>query len=214
MITKEILKDIMPNIEKNILANQNFKGYTLDRIVGYLNKYAEEFGITTPLRQAHYLAQIAHECGEFRYTEENLNYSADGLLKVFSKYFNKANVASYARNPKKIASRAYANRMGNGNELSGDGWKYRGRGVIQLTGKDNYSAYKKYCGFDVVAQPDLIAQPVGAIRSSMWFWRLNGLNILADKGEFVLITKRINGGTNGIEDRKKYLQRATKALGL
>lgn len=210
VITKEILKAIMPNIEKNILANPNFKGYTLDRIVGYLNKYAEEFGITTPLRQAHYLAQIAHECGEFRYTEENLNYSAEGLLKIFGKYFNKANVNAYARNPKRIASKVYANRMGNGNELSGDGWKYRGRGVIQLTGKENYAEYKKYCGFDVVADPDLICKPVGAIRSSMWFWRLNGLNILADKGEFVLITKRINNGTNGLKERKEYLQKALK----
>lgn len=212
MITKEILKAIMPNVEKNIKNNPNFKGYDLDRIVGYMNKFAAEFDINPPARWAQYLAQIAHESGELRYTEENLNYSAEGLLKVFPRYFTAVSAGSYARNPYKIGSRVYANRMGNGAEVTGDGYTYRGRGLIQLTGKDNYTAYKKYCGYDVVADPDLLAKPVGAIRSSMWFWRMNGLNIPADKGEFVTITKRINGGTNGIEDRRKYLIRAKNVL--
>lgn len=215
-ITREILGKIMPNVGKNIQANKNFKGYAVEKIVEYLNRYAEEFGITTPLRWAHYLAQIAHESGELRYTEENLNYSAESLLKIFGKYFNKANVNAYARQPQKIANRVYANRMGNGNELSGEGWKYRGRGIIQLTGKSNYTEYKKYCGFDVVKEPELIAKPVGAIRSSMWYWSKNGLNKLADQNLSLEISRKVNGSNkpNGLEDRLKYLDRAKKALGL
>lgn len=204
----------MPNVEKNIKANPNFKGYSLDKIVEYLNRYSEEFGITTPARWAQYLAQIAHESGELRYTEENLNYSTEGLLRVFPKYFNKTNAASYARTPQKIASRVYANRMGNGSEATGDGWKYRGRGLLQITGEFNYAEYTEYCGFDVVKDPDLLAKPVGATRSSMWCWRLKGLNLLADKGDFTLITKRINGGYNGIDERRKYLLRAKRAFGI
>lgn len=215
-ITREILGKIMPNAGKNIQANKNFKEYAVEKIVEYLNRYAEEFGITTPLRWAHYLAQIAHESGELRYTEENLNYSAEGLLKIFGKYFNKANVNAYARQPQKIANRVYANRMGNGNELSGEGWKYRGRGIIQLTGKSNYTEYKKYCGFDVVREPELIAKPVGAIRSSMWYWSKNGLNKLADQNLSLEISRKVNGSNkpNGLEDRLKYLDRAKKALGI
>lgn len=202
----------MPNIEGNIKANPNFKGYTLDDIVAYLNRYAEEFGITTPARWAHYLAQIAHESGEFRCTEENLNYSAEGLLRVFPKYFSRNNVSGYARNPKKIASRVYANRMGNGSEATGDGWKYRGRGLLQITGEFNYAEYTEYSGFDVLKDPGLLCKPVGATRSSMWCWRLKGLNLLADKGDFTLITKRINGGTNGLAARRNYLIRAKQTL--
>ena len=202
----------MPNIEKNLQKNPNFKGETLESVTERLNKYAEEFGITTPQRWAHYLAQIAHECGEFRRTEENLNYSEEGLLKIFGKYFNKTQAKMYARNPALIASRVYAKRMGNGNEASGDGWRYRGRGVIQLTGKENYEAYKKYCRFDVVKDPDLISKPVGAIRSSMWYWRTMGLNNLADKGDLLTITKRINGGTNGLPERRAYFIKAKQEL--
>lgn len=187
MITKEILKAIMPNVEKNIKANPNFKGYDLDRIVGYMNKFAAEFDINTPARWAQYLAQIAHESAEMRYTKELASGAAYDTDRL-------------------------AQRLGNTPQADGDGQRYKGRGLIQLTGRANYEEYKKYCGFDVVKDPDLLAKPVGAIRSSMWFWRLNGLNILADKGEFVLITKRINGGTNGIEDRRKYLIRAKNVL--
>lgn len=204
----------MPNVEQNIKANPNFKGYTLARLVEKLNIYANEFGINTPKRWAHYLAQIAHECGEFRRTEENLNYSADGLLKIFGKYFNKSNVGQYARKPEKIANRVYANRMGNGSEASGEGYKYRGRGVIQLTGKDNYEAYKRYCGYDVVKEPELIAQPVGAIRSSMWFWRNRSLNDLAEKDNLKEITRRVNGGYNHLKERGEYLEKAKVELNI
>lgn len=206
------LKAIMPNIASNLKANKNFKGQTIESVTALLNKYAEEFEIVTPLQWVHYLAQIAHECAELRTSEENLNYSVEGLLKVFPKYFNKTNVSAYARKPEKIASRVYGGRMGNGVEATGEGWKYRGRGLIQLTGKSNYEAYKKYCGFDVVAQPDLLAQPIGAIRSSMWFWKKNGLNALADKDDTVGITKKINGGTNGLYERRNYVTKAKKVF--
>ena len=204
----------MPNITASISANKNLAGYNLDGIVVQMNRYAAEFGITTPLRWAHYLAQVAHESGGLRQTEENLSYSAEGLLKTFPKYFTKAYVNAYARQPQRIAGRVYANRMGNGAEATGDGWKYRGRGLIQLTGRTNYTVYRSYCGYDVVKDPDLLAKPVGAIRSSMWFWRNRGLNELADKNDLVAITKRINGGTNGLAERRAYLAKAKQALGV
>ena len=186
-ITKEQLKAIMPNIEGNIKRNKHFAGMTLDSVTELLNKYAIEFDITTPLRWAHYLAQIAHESMEFRYTEE---------------------IASGA----KYDTGALATRLGNTPAKDGDGQKYKGRGLIQLTGKYNYAEYKKYCGFDVVKQPELLAQPVGAIRSSMWFWRKKNLNYYADIDALLTITKLINGGTNGYSERKKYLDRARRAI--
>ena len=179
----------MPNVEKNIKANPNFKGYSLDKIVEYLNKYAEEFCINTPARWAQYLAQIAHESVEMRYTKELASGAAYDTGRL-------------------------AQRLGNTPQADGDGQKYKGRGLIQLTGRDNYEEYKKYCGFDVMKDPNLLAKPVGAIRSRMWFWRLKGLNLLADKGDFTLITKRINGGYNGIDERRKYLLRAKRAFGI
>ena len=136
---------------------------------------------------AHYLAQIAHESAELRYSEEIASGKAYDTGKL-------------------------AIKLGNTPEADGDGQKYKGRGLIQVTGRANYEAYKQYCGFDVVKQPELLAKPVGAIRSSMWFWKTKGLNELADRDEFTAITKRINGGTNGIEDRRKYLARAKKVL--
>lgn len=186
-ITKSQLKAIMPNVERNIAANPNFKGQTLDGIVVLLNKYAAEFAINTDLRWAHYLAQIAHESAEMRYTKELASGAAYDTGKL-------------------------AKRLGNTPEKDGDGQRYKGRGLIQLTGRSNYEAYKKYCGFDVVKDPELLAKPVGAIRSSMWFWRLNGLNVLADNDDVVAATKRINGGTNGLYERRMYLTRAKKAL--
>ena len=183
-ITLEILQKIEPNITANIRANVNFKGYPIERLVGYLNTYALEFGITTPLRWAHYLSQIMHESGGFRYSEE-------------------------------IASgKAYEGRKDLGNTQKGDGVKYKGRGLIQLTGRANYTKYKAYCGFDVVSQPELLARPIGAVRSSMWYWKKNSLNYYADRDEFVKITKRINGGTNGLKQRETYLKRAKAALGI
>jgi putative chitinase len=186
-ITEDILKKVMPNVEKNIKANPNFRGYNIGDIVRYLNKFAEEFDIDNAARWAHYLAQIAHESAEMRYTKE----LASGVAYDTGKL---------------------AKRLGNTPEADGDGQRYKGRGLIQLTGRANYEAYKKYCGFDIIKNPDLLAQPVGAIRSSMWFWRTNGLNQLADAGLFREITKKINGGTNHIEKRQEYLLRAENVL--
>lgn len=186
-ITLKQIKIIMPNIVGNISKNPNFKGYTADTIVGLLNKYAKEFEINSPLRWIHYLSQIAHESCEMRYSEELASGKAYDTGKL-------------------------AVKLGNTPQADGDGQKYKGRGLIQLTGLANYKDYKKYCGFDVVADPKLLAKPVGAIRSSMWFWKTKGLNELADKDAFLTITKRINGGTNGLLDRQKYLNRAKKAI--
>lgn len=181
-ITVKQLLAIMPNALSYVAKNKNFAGYSLESIVLRMNKYAKEFGIDSPQRWAHYLAQIAHESLELRYSEE-------------------------------IASgKAYEGRKDLGNIYKGDGVRFKGRGLIQLTGRTNYTAYKDFCGFDVVRQPELLAKPVGAVRSSMWFWKSNGLNALADRDEFTAITKRINGGTNGIEDRRKYLARAKRVL--
>ena len=181
-ITVKQLLAIMPNARSYVAKNKNFAGYSLESIVLRLNKYAKEFGIDSPQRWAHYLAQIAHESMELRYSEE-------------------------------IASgKAYEGRKDLGNIYKGDGVRFKGRGLIQLTGRTNYTAYKDFCGFDVVKQPELLCKPVGAIRSSMWFWKKKGLNTLADKDDFATITKRINGGTNGWDDRKKYYGRAYKEL--
>ena len=156
----------------------------------------EKFNITNPLRLSHFLAQAAHESGNFKFLKENLNYSADSLLKVFPKYFkDKATADKYARNPEKIASRVYASRMGNGDEASGEGFKFRGRGYIQLTGKDNYKAFSNFIGEDCVANPDLVSDKYPLI-SAAWFFDKNNLWTICDKGasdEVVTsVTKRVN----------------------
>lgn len=173
----------MPNAPKNVGRNPHFSGYTFEQILLYILRYAQEFDINTPLRWCHYLAQIAHESAELRYSEE-------------------------------IASgKAYEGRKDLGNVYKGDGARFKGRGLIQLTGRTNYTTYKAFCGFDVVKQPELLCKPVGAIRSSMWFWWKKGLNELADMDDFMTITKRINGNKpNGVENRKEYLARAKKVL--
>ena len=165
----------------------------------------EKFNITNPLRLSHFLAQAAHESGNFKFLKENLNYSADSLLKVFPKYFkDKVTADKYARNPEKIANRVYASRMGNGDEASGEGFKFRGRGYIQLTGKDNYKAFSNFIGEDCVANPDLVSDKYPLI-SAAWFFDKNNLWTICDKGasdEVVTsVTKRVNGGTHGLADR-------------
>ena len=171
---------------------------------------SQKFGITTPLRLAHFLAQCSHESGDFKAVRENLNYSAEGLRKIFGKYFpTDALAAQYARQPEKIANKVYANRMDNGDEASGDGWKFRGRGYIQLTGKHNYTKFGEAIGEDIPSNPDLVAEKYPLL-SAAWFWSSNGLNALADKGaseaEVTTITKRVNGGTIGLEDRIKHFK--------
>lgn len=184
--------------------------------VDTFNKWSDKFGITTPLRAAHFISQCVHECAELKAFEENLNYSEKGLLKVFPKYFNAATAKQYSRKPEKIANRVYANRMGNGNEASGDGWKYKGRGAIGLTGRSNYLAYSTsgFCIGDLIAHPEWLAKSPGCYKSAMWFWWKNGLNAIADTGDVNAVTKRVNGGYNGLDSRKKYLVRAKEALGI
>ena len=165
----------------------------------------------TPERAAHFFAQTAHETGEYKLFSENLNYSAAGLQGTFGKYFPGTIEESYARNPEKIANRVYADRMGNGNEASGDGWKYRGRGALQLTGKANYQAFSTYLNKpEIMDNPDLVATTY-AFESAMYFFDKNKLWAMCDQGitdaAILAITKRINGGTNGLEHRNKLTKK-------
>ena len=191
-----------------------------DEFVAATNMWSMHYGVNSNKRMVHFLAQVFCESAELKFVEENLNYSADGLLKTFPKYFNTQTANAYARNPQKIANRVYANRMGNGNEQSGDGWKYRGRGLIQITGRQNVTAYSKsdLCTIDAVGNPDLLCKFPDHTKTALWFWEKNGLNELADKddggkcGEDIVeqITKKVNGGLNGISSRKYYYRRFKK----
>lgn len=172
----------------------------------------EKYGVNTPLRIAHFMSQIEHE-SNLKPVQENLNYSAQGLLNVFSKYFiSKETAKSYERQPERIANRVYANRMGNGSESSGEGWRYRGRGFIQLTGKENYFHLANDTDLDVLKNPDLLLEEANAMISAIWFWNKNGLNKFADKDDVEAITKRINGGYNGLTHRKELLNKYKKEL--
>ena len=167
----------------------------------------EKFGIDNPLKLSHFLSQCAHESGNFKFVKENLNYSADGLRKIFPKYFPTIEIANkYARQPEKIANKVYANRMGNGDEASGDGWKYKGAGYIQLTGKDNYAAFDKFVDDDIMANPDLVATKYPLMRAAFFFHK-NKLWDVCDKGHgddvVLAVTKRVNGGTHGLADRQE-----------
>jgi putative chitinase len=166
----------------------------------------EKFGIDGPLRLSHFLSQCAHESGNFKFVKENLNYSADGLRKIFPKYFPTIESANkYARQPEKIANKVYGSRMGNGDEASGDGFKFRGRGYIQLTGKDNYAAFDKFVDDDIMANPDLVATKY-PLTSAAFFFHKNNLWSVCDRGHsddvVLAVTKRVNGGTHGLADRQ------------
>lgn len=169
----------------------------------------DDFDINTPLRISHFLAQTSHESNDFKVLVESLNYSQEGLLRTFKKYFTPEQALAYARKPQAIANRVYANRLGNGPESSGEGWKYRGRGAIQITGKTNYLNCSQYLfGDDVLLKtPDLLLEPKYAILSACWFFEVNGLNKIADGNNIEIITKKINGGTNGLVDRMKRFDR-------
>ncbi len=180
----------------------------IDRYLDPLNSTIVTFEINTPKRVSMFLAQVGHESGELQRIEENLNYSAERLLVVFPKYFRDVDVKLYARNPEKIANRVYANRMGNGPEASGDGYRYRGRGLIQLTGFNNYSDYAKSLGIGVKETVEYLGTPMGAVASSGWFWKTRGLNPVADRGDVVTATKLINGGTIGLSDRTNLYNKA------
>jgi putative chitinase len=192
------------------LKLERLKGHIPDSVIAQIPDTASKFQINTPLRLAHFLAQCGHESGGFRATQENLNYSAKGLNGIFKKYFpTEAAAAPYARQPEKIASKVYANRMGNGNEASKEGFKFRGRGYIQLTGKENYTSFGKSINEDICSNPDKVAVNY-ALLSAAWFFNKNGLHKIADEGSsdviVTKITKRVNGGTIGLPDRIKHFK--------
>ena len=186
------------------------KGHIPDTVIAQIPGVMESFSVNTPLRLAHFLAQCGHESGGFRLTQENLNYSAKGLMGIFKKYFpTQALADAYARKPEKIANKVYGGRMGNGLEATGEGYKFRGRGYIQLTGKQNYTAFDLAVEDDILANPDLVSTK-HALASAAWFWKKNGLNLIADTGSssevVTKITKRVNGGTIGLPDRIKHFK--------
>ena len=189
------------NIEK-------LKGHVPDSVLAQIPDVAKKFNITTPLRLAHFLAQCGHESGGFKFLNENLNYSAKGLRGTFPKYFPTDEIAAkYERKPELIASKVYGGRMGNGAEETKEGFKFRGRGYIQLTGKDNYTKFAKFIGEDTVANPDLVATKY-PLASAAFFFDSNGLWAICDKGAdqatVTAVTKRVNGGTIGLADRLNH----------
>ncbi|MDI3489576.1 MAG: putative chitinase [Thauera sp.] len=181
--------------------------------VAPLNATAERYEITTPRRVACWLGQLAHESRSFSTVVENLNYSAPRLLAVFPKYFDAQSAEEYARNPARIASRVYGGRMGNGSEATSDGWHFRGRGLIQITGRENYERCGNALGVDLTRRPGLLEQPMYAALSAGWFWDRAKLNDRADRMDIAGITRAINGGTNGAEDRIQLTAKALRALG-
>jgi len=201
-------------IDAPVLRTLGVSSENIDTYLPWLNMAMVRYEIDSPVRQAMFLSQIAHESGNFRFVEENLNYSVNGLRSVFGKYFaNDEIAAQYARQPERIANRVYANRMGNGDEYSGDGWKYRGRGLIQLTGKNNYLTYTMQSNNDSLIDPQIVIEPEYATDSAGWFWATNGLNILADKGDVKRVTRKVNGGYNGLADREAKFGKLMVILG-
>jgi putative chitinase len=205
-----ILTEPAPVASVGGLKLEKLKGHIPDAVIAQIPDTAAKFQINTPLRLAHFLAQCGHESGGFRATQENLNYSAKGLNGIFKKYFpTEASAAAYARQPQKIASKVYGGRMGNGPESTGEGYKFRGRGYIQLTGKENYTAFGKAINEDILSNPDKVAANY-ALLSAAWFFNKNGLHKMADEGATDLvvtkITKRVNGGTIGLPDRIKHFK--------
>lgn len=179
-----------------------------------LNAVLPEFEINTPNRICAFISQCAHESTDFTRVVENLNYSKEGLLKIFPKYFNEKSAEECARQPMKIANIVYANRMGNGDTASGDGFKYRGRGLIQLTGKNNYVTFSKDTFGDdrLLTDPDFLLTKEGALKSACWFWKKNNLNAIADKEDIVELTRKINGGKHGLEDRTERFIKLKNAI--
>jgi putative chitinase len=190
VLTVEMFKKVFPQNKTPEAVHDVFK------------KYFAQYEINTTNRRAGFLAQCGHESNGFTVLKENLNYSAEGLVKIFKKYFPTLELAKkYARQPEKIANKVYANRMGNGPEASGDGWKFAGKGAIQLTGKENYSAFAKFKGMEIDEVVAYLQTLEGAIESALWFWKSHGLNAYCDKDDIVGMTKKINGGTIGLDDR-------------
>jgi putative chitinase len=186
--------------------------------VDALNETFDRFQIDTPMRQASFIGQCGHECGQFRVLEENLNYKAATLLKLFPRTprrswgFTPEEAAAYERQPKRIANRIYSNRMNNRDEASGDGYRFRGRGCIQLTGSANYHHAGRALGVDFIMEPDLVATPKYAAMTAGWFWNTQKINQYADVQDWIGMTKRINGGTIGLDDRIKHIMQALQIL--
>ena len=183
--------------------------FVLKNFVDPINKVIEDFDINTPNRIAMFLAQVGHESGGLTKLHENLNYKPARLLQIFPKYFKDVDPEDYDT-PEKIANRVYSSRMGNGDEESGDGYRFRGRGAIQLTGRSNYTACGEDLEVDLINNPDWLETPEGAIMSAAWFWDQHDLNAYADASDVIAVTKKINGGTIGIEDRKELFAEAVK----
>jgi putative chitinase len=191
MITKEQLQNFFEDTNESII----------DSFVDPLNKTCEKFDINSTNRIAMFIAQVGHESGGLNHTKENLNYKAAQLLKIFPRYFENIDPVNYEHQPEKIANRIYSGRMGNGSEESGDGWKFRGRGLIQLTGKENYTKFANALGMDLDAAVDYLETPEGAAMSAGWYWNDRHLNDFADAGDTEKVTRRINGGTIGLQER-------------
>lgn len=207
ILTKPILVRMFPNVLRSTL--------NVDLMIDVLNDVFENSrGLNTLNRRASFLAQCAHESSQFTLVSENMNYSAARLREVFPKYFPTMQLANqYARKPQMIGNRVYANRMENGPESSGDGWKFRGRGFIQLTGKRNYRLCGKNLGLDLLEDPDYVARsPIGSIETSIWFWVVNDLNSYADRNDIKGQTYRINGGYNGLDERLRYYEKVKQIL--
>lgn len=193
-----------------MLQEMGVSSHDAEQYIHHLEEALPKYGIAdSRLRLAHFFAQVLHESGCMRFDMENLNYSSEALMKVFGKYFKtKEEADAYARQPEKIANRVYANRMGNRGETSGDGWKYRGRGLIQLTGRSNYKAFAEWVGdATVMNQPDRVSSEY-AVQSAVFFWDKNNLNRFADKDDVVGLTRKINGGENGLAHRRELFNKA------
>jgi putative chitinase len=204
-----VIKEDVVIAKAGPLNIDKLKGHIPDAVIAQIPETAAKFNITNNLRLAHFLSQCGHESGGFKAVSENLNYSADGLKKIFPKYFPGNLAESYARNPEKIASKVYGGRMGNGDETTKEGFKFRGRGYIQLTGKANYTNFAKFIGEDTVANPDLVATKY-PLASAAFFFDSNKLWAICDKGAddatVTAVTKRVNGGTIGLPDRIKHFK--------
>ena len=208
--TQTVITEPSPVPNVGGLKLEKLKGHIPDAVIAMIPDTAQKFQINTPLRLAHFLAHCGHESGGFKATQENLNYSAKGLRGIFGRYFpTDALAEQYQRKPESIASRVYGGRMGNGPEATKEGYKFRGRGYIQLTGKDNYTAFGKAINEDVISNPDLVSSKY-ALLSAAWFFSKNGLHKMADEGAsdtvVTKITKRVNGGTIGLPDRIKHFK--------
>jgi putative chitinase len=204
MITLDLLQQLCPKTNKSVLE---LYATPVHEVAEYYDMYVNMN------RAAGFVAQIAHESGGFNFVKENLNYGAAGLMNTFKKYFSNQEIANeYQRQPEKIANRVYANRMGNGDEASGDGYRFCGRGLIQLTGRNNYTKFAADLGISVEDTVAYLETPAGAVSSAGWFWDQNNLNQYCDSNDFVTLTKRINGGTIGLEDRQHHYQLALQLL--